>query len=60
MTTPKLTNIFVYGTLKSGHGNHDRFFGKRQPDYVGTVKGTLHVSGLPYLRPGYNDVHGEV
>lgn len=52
-------NIFVYGTLKQGFGNHARFL-KREPDYVGTIKARLYVSGLPYIRPGEGVVHGEV
>lgn len=52
-------NIFVYGTLKKGHHNHKRFLNV-EPKFRGIVKGALYSSGLPYLRPGNYDVHGEV
>ena len=43
--------VAVYGTLKSGHGNHDRLMGKAK--FLGTgetfTKYPMVVSGIPYL-----------
>lgn len=54
-----IKSIFVYGTLKKKYHNN-RLLGNSTFVGEGTVKGTLHVTGLPYLRPGNTHVHGEI
>ena len=41
--------VFVYGTLKSGFGNHNRFCKNAYSVQSATVNGTLYDVGLPYL-----------
>ena len=58
-----MTNVFVYGTLMHGHGNHrllehSRFVGKAVSEPVFTM---LHMGGCPgIIRSGKTAIHGEV
>ncbi len=67
-TTSTTTKVFVYGTLKQGHGNHDSFLGKAK--FVGKAKSVSKWSmigegmGFPYLLERDDDkgmqIYGEV
>lgn len=52
--------VFVYGTLKRGFHNHNRFLQGMEPVAIGYIRGKLLQGGLPYLVEGDGQVHGEV
>ncbi len=60
---PPVERVFVYGTLKRGHGNH-RLLERGGARYVGEarVSGTMHdIGGIPAVGlSGRGTVHGEV
>lgn len=56
-------NVFVYGTLKSGYGNHE--YHLRNAIHVGdgSIEGIMfHLGGCPaiYLEEKWGPIHGEV
>lgn len=59
----KYVNIFVYGSLKRGRGNHDYFCQNMTQCIPCTIKGTLYDTGwgFPALElSGEQVVHGEL
>ena len=58
-------NVFVYGTLKKGYVNHERTFNGYLHTAMGSTTtlpewGIAYVSGLPFIVPDKQSVHGEV
>lgn len=52
--------VFVYGTLKEGHGNH-RLIADSVFEGPGRIQGSLYVVGLPYFKnEGEGYVYGEL
>jgi gamma-glutamylcyclotransferase (GGCT)/AIG2-like uncharacterized protein YtfP len=51
--------VFVYGTLKSGFGNHYLLEGSTFKGPA-SVSGRLYVNGLPYFKRGCGIVKGEL
>ena len=56
--TKGLLSVFVYGTLKRGHRNHDRYCREAASIEGATVRGQLYElpSGIPVLRVPNHDI----
>lgn len=56
-----MLNVFVYGTLRTGHGNHRLVESFVKASKPGTIQGDLFCTayGLPIVTPGAGTVHGE-
>lgn len=49
-----MNNVFVYGTLKSGHMRHNALGGATKRDCVSREKFTMRRSSWPYITPDDN------
>lgn len=57
----KMVNVFVYGTLKKGEGNHHLLAGRSVLICENVIKGELFDLGpFPAMKEGDGKVHGEV
>lgn len=55
------TDVFVYGTLKEGHGNHRLLAGRSVFMGIDTIKAKLFDLGpYPFIKEGDDLVYGEI
>jgi len=55
-----METIFVYGTLREGHANHEIYLSDVEKETDGITKGDLYTSGVPVATPGSGIIKGEV
>ncbi|RPK20124.1 MULTISPECIES: gamma-glutamylcyclotransferase family protein [Paenibacillus] len=57
----EMVPFFVYGTLRTGMGNHRYFFGRLENSVPAKVEGEIYHNGyIPYMYESNNTVRGEL